>query len=168
MIKTLFITVFMSIYAFAEAQMDNIILAQILNEKATSVSGELGRWELTYKKQNLFVITDPSNDRMRIITPIAPVEQLSKTTLLNCLTANFHSALDVKYAISNNILWSTYIHPLSPTTENQVIDAIDQVALAAITFGTTFSSTPLLFGGGTNERPRSHSQKKRALNLEKG
>ena len=96
----------------------------------------------------MIVLTDSVNDRMRIIAPIVEASRLDEDLLLDCLTANFHSALDVKYAISDNILWSVYIHPLSPLSDEQVKSAVEQVFLAAATFGTSFSSTPLLFGGG--------------------
>ena len=133
---------------FAQAQMTNDRLEEILTQEVDSIDGFSGRWQMKLKELPMIVLTDEQNDRMRIIAPIIESSRLDEELLLDCMTANFHSALDVKYAISDGILWSVYIHPLSPLTDNQVRDAVQQVFLAAATFGTSFSSTPLLFGGG--------------------
>ena len=98
----------------------------------------------------MMVVTDETNDRMRIIAPILSVDELDKEVLLDCLAANFHSALDVKYAVSNDVLWCVFIHPLSPLTETELESAIEQVYYGVATFGTTYSSTPLLFGGNND------------------
>ncbi|MEM7187044.1 MAG: hypothetical protein AAF466_10330 [Bacteroidota bacterium] len=142
------------------AQMNNDRLEQLLSEQVDSIVGIPGRWQATYKEQPLIILTDETNDRMRIITPVAEVESLDETMLLNCLTANFHTALDVKYAISNDLLWCVFIHPLGDLTEKQLSSAIQQVYSGAITFGTTYSSTELLFGGSNSEEKPKPKLKK--------
>ncbi len=72
--------------------------------------------------------------------------------LLNSLVANFHTALDVKYAISDEILWSVFTHPLKELTQHQIEDAISQVYSANVTFGNTFTSTNLTFPGNTKKK----------------
>lgn len=129
------------------AQMNNDQLEKILSAHTDSLQGFSGRWQVALNDMPMIVLTDQTNDRMRIIAPIVEVSKLDEDLLLDCLTANFHSALDVKYAISEGLLWSVYVHPLSPLTEMEIESAIKQVYAAAATFGTTFSSTPLLFGG---------------------
>ncbi|WP_299677838.1 hypothetical protein [uncultured Dokdonia sp.] len=136
----------------AQAQMTNEKLEKILTEEVDSIGGFTGRWQMKLKDLPLIVLTDETNDRMRIIAPIIEASRLDEELLLDCMTANFHSALDVKYAISDGILWSVYIHPLSPLNDGQVRDAVKQVFSAAATFGTSFSSTPLLFGGNQSEQ----------------
>ena len=137
---------------FVQAQMTNDLLEEILTEEVDSIQGYGGRWQMKLKELPMIVLTDETNDRMRIIAPIIEASRLDEDLLLDCMTANFHSALDVKYAISDGILWSVYIHPLSPLNDEQVRDAVQQVFLAAATFGTSFSSTPLLFGGNQSEQ----------------
>lgn len=88
---------------------------------------------------------------MRIISPIAKKEQLTEELITNSLIANFHTALDVKYAISDDVLWSVFTHPLKELSTHQVKDAIIQVYNANITFGTIFSSTSLTFPGNTKK-----------------
>ena len=135
------------------AQMNNERLGELLEAQVDSIQGEAGRWQLLLQELPMIVLTDETNDRMRIIAPIIEANRLDEELLLDCLTANFHSALDVKYAISDGVLWSAYIHPLSPLTEMEVESAVKQVHAAAKTFGTTFSSTPLLFGGNRASEP---------------
>lgn len=135
------------------AQMDNDRLERLIAAQVDSISGSSGRWQAMYNEVPLIILTDEINDRMRIIAPITEISKLDEDLLLDCLTANFHSALDVKYAISDEVLWSIFVHPLSPLSDKEVASALDQVYAAAVTFGTTFSSTPLLFGGGQQRQP---------------
>ncbi len=158
--KTYLLTVAILLTSFfAQAQMTNQKLKDILTQEVDDIEGIRGRWQLKLNELPMMVLTDSINDRMRIIAPIIEVSKLDEDLLLDCLTANFHSALDVKYAISDNILWSVYVHPLSPLTEREVRSAVQQVFLAAATFGTSFSSTPLLFGGGDPAQQTPASKK---------
>lgn len=152
--KSLLSALLIIITGVSQAQMDNNSLSLLLTSKVDSIVGSSGRWQAIYNKVPLLILTDEDNDRMRIIAPITEVSKLDKELLLDCMTANFHSALDVKYAISDGLLWSVYVHPLSPLTENEINSAVDQVHAAAVTFGTTFSSTPLLFGGQQAQEPK--------------
>lgn len=86
---------------------------------------------------------------MRIISPITEVTEISSEQILKCMEANFHTALDTKYAISNGVLWSVFIHPLKELSQKQVIDAISQVYSSVRTFGTTYSSSNLIFPKST-------------------
>lgn len=137
---------------FVNAQMNNERLETLLTQQVDSILGTPGRWQVNYQKLPMMVVTDEANDRMRIIAPIVGVDELNKEMLLDCLAANYHSVLDVKYAVSNDILWCVFIHPLSPLTEGELKSAIEQVYYGTATFGTTYSSTPLLFGGGNGEQ----------------
>lgn len=159
--KQLLLIFGLSFSVFASAQMDNVQLEELLAQKGDSIVGTAGRWQVTFQELPMMVITDETNDRMRIIAAIVEVEKLDERILLDCLAANFHSALDVKYAISNDIMWSIFVHPLSALTEEELNSAIEQVYYAAATFGGTYTSTPLLFGGG-------ETVKKPKINLNKG
>jgi len=111
--------------------------------------------QFAYKETMLICVYDENANRMRIITPVIKKEDLEEDQLLNALVANFHSALDVKYALSDEIIWSVFIHPLKELSDHQVIDAIDQVYSAAVTFGTSYSSTSLVFPGNTKKKENS-------------
>jgi len=158
---------FLSLGLLSQAQyMNNETLGEIITQKADTLAGITGNWQFVYKEIPMLCITDAKNNRMRIIAPIMDSNNLDKDLLLDSMTANFHSALDVKYAISNGILWSAYVHPLKELSTEQVESAISQVYLAAKTFGTTFSSTELLFGGGALEEEKEKQPKKETIKKE--
>ncbi|MGY3793170.1 hypothetical protein [uncultured Aquimarina sp.] len=147
-------------------QMNNETLGEIITQKADTINGITGNWQFIYKEIPMLCVTDERNNRMRIIAPITDSSNLDKDLLLDSMTANFHSALDVKYAISNGILWSAYVHPLKELTTEQVESALSQVYLAAKTFGTTFSSTELLFGASALEEEKKEEPKKEVIKKE--
>jgi len=131
--------------------MDNEKLGKILYVLADSIQGRPGNWQFMIKNRSFICITDPNHNRMRIISPIIEQYKLSHPDLVKVLTANFHTALDVKYALSDDILWSVFIHPFKELSKSQVIDAVEQVFAANITYGTTFSSTNLVFPASKKE-----------------
>ncbi|MDH3741075.1 MAG: type III secretion system chaperone [Hyphomicrobiales bacterium] len=107
-----------------------------------------GYWQFTVEKRPVVIITDLKADRMRIMVPVARIDQLSRDDLMRIAQANFDSALDSRYAIAQKILWSVYIHPLRELHKRQFITAIGQTVNLAVTYGTTYSSGALTFGGG--------------------
>lgn len=133
-------------------KMNNEKLGTILESVADSIQGNNGQWQFKIKDVFFMCVTDANHNRMRIISPITEAQQLDEKLKSAALVANFHSALDVKYAIADDILWSAFIHPLKELTEGQVRDAVKQVYTANITFGTTFSSTDLVFPGGSRNK----------------
>ncbi len=143
--------------------MSNQKMGAILESVADSIQGNNGQWQFKIKDVFFMCVTDTNHNRMRIISPITEAQQLDEKLKSAALVANFHSALDVKYAIADDILWSVFIHPLKELTEGQVRDAVKQVYAANKTFGTTFSSTDLVFPGGSRTQDESTSKKKRKL-----
>jgi hypothetical protein len=158
--KSTFIPAFLLLSFIASAQMDNTKLEVLLSQQVDSIIGTPGRWQVTYQELPMMIITDETNDRMRIIAPIVDIDKLDKEVLLDCLVANYHTALDVKYAVSNDVMWSVFIHPLSPLTEGELKSAIEQVYFAVVTFGGSYTSTQLLFGGGNTEGKQEPKLKK--------
>lgn len=148
--------------------MTNEKLEEVFTSQVDSISGYPGYWEIFHKERQILCITDRNHNRMRIIAPITNTNILDKELLLDALTANFHSALDVKYAISKDILWSVFIHPLKELSEEEVKSAIEQVANAANNFGTTFSSTEMIFGAepntNVNDNPATAPKEENLLN----
>ncbi len=107
-----------------------------------------GSWQFSIEKVKVIVVTDEKRDRMRILVPIRQASSLSSEELFRAMQANFDTALDSRYALAKGILWSTYIHPLRALHHKQFISAIGQTVNAAITYGTTYTSGVLTFGGG--------------------
>jgi hypothetical protein len=96
----------------------------------------------------LLIVTDPEADRMRIMTPVAKVGDVSAEELVRVMQANFDTALDARYAIARDTLWSTFIHPLSPLEKNQFISGLGQTVNLAKTFGTLYTGGGRTFSGG--------------------
>jgi len=144
--KILFcLTLFFTSSALNAQNMNNEKLEKIIYTLSDSLIGESGQWQFIVNEVTMLCVTDENNNRMRIIAPVAETSSLTENDLRQCMEANFHSALDVKYAISDDLLWVAFIHPLGELTKGQAIDAIKQVYSAAITYGTTYSSTHLVF-----------------------
>lgn len=125
--------------------MTNSDLEKIIYVVADSLRGETGNWQFMIKNRILICVTDENNNRMRIMSPIIEQKKLAYKDMLKLMEANFHTALDVKYAISEDILWSVFIHPLKELNKDEVLSAINQVYEATVTYGTTYSSTGLTF-----------------------
>jgi hypothetical protein len=124
-------------------QMDQVIKA--LDAKAERTGNS---WEFTLQERTMLVVTDPTAGRMRIITPIALVADLPEGALERLMQANFDTALDARYAVAQNIVWGAFIHPLDSLTQRDFAAGILQTHAVGETFGTTFSSGAISYGGG--------------------
>jgi hypothetical protein len=99
----------------------------------------------TYRGVPEILVFDENADRMRIVSPIIEVQKVDDALLLQTLEANFHSVLDVRYAASNDMIWSAFIHPLSDLSVELLYSAISQVAIAHASFGQEFTSGAAIF-----------------------
>lgn len=102
-------------------------------------------------ERDVFLVYDEAADRMRVLTPVAPVGDFPPETYPRLLQANYDAVLDARYAMANDIVWSVFIHPLSSLTEDDFLSAVAQVVTAAETFGTSYTSGALIFGGGDSQ-----------------
>lgn len=126
-------------------EMDNEKLNAIIYTISDEVEGTIGNWQFIVDSTLFICLTDELHNRMRIIAPIDKMENITDDQVNRCMQANFHTALDVRYSISEEVLWSAFIHPLRELSKDQVISAISQVYSCAKTFGTTYSSGALSF-----------------------
>ncbi len=120
-------------------------LENILREEAKNLQGGGGQWQFTLEGQSMIVLTDVSNNRMRIVAPIIPANTLSPEQVQAMLVANFHSALDARYAVTNGTVVSVFVHPLSSLQERDLRSGLYQVANLASNFGSSYSSGGLGF-----------------------
>jgi len=129
--------------------MNNKRLNAVIREHSDSLEeGGLGYWRYVYHEMLMLTITDEGHNRMRIISPVALAKDVSNSILRECMEANFDRALDARFALSGDHLWSVFIHPFEELSEKQFVDGMNQVATLAANYGTSFSSSDLLFGGG--------------------
>ena len=104
--------------------------------------------QVTIEEIPVLVVFDPLADRMRAITPIRSADGLSPEDLTRMMQSNFDTALDARYAVAQGKLWAAFIHPLSPLDKNGLLSGVGQVVNLALTYGSTYSSGALSFGGG--------------------
>jgi len=99
----------------------------------------------------IYLVTDVESDRMRLVAGVIEEEKLKKEDYKVILEANYDRALDAKYALSDGILWSVFVHPLSDLTPFMIKNGLYQVRNLVYTYGSSYSSTGLLFGGEKEE-----------------
>ena len=107
-----------------------------------------GIWQFTIEDKPVFVVTDATNNRMRILVPVRSAADMTPEEITRVMQANFDSALDSRYAIAKDVLWSAFIHPLRTLHDKQFITGIGQTVNLAATYGTTYTSGLLTYGGG--------------------
>ncbi len=123
-------------------------LDQLLHQLDENLVQDGSTWQFEFRGRTLLVVADGNADRMRIMSPVTGSADLDQTEMYRLLQANFDTALDARYAVAQDILWSVFIHPLSPLQDQQLASAIAQVYNTAATFGTIYSSGAFSYGGG--------------------
>ncbi len=121
-------------------------LEQVIEAIADEVGGGGGMWQFSVNGVSMACFTDMNYDRMRVVAPIIDTDDFTPEQKDAALEANFHSALDARYGVSNGVVYAAYIHPLSPLTAREMSAAVAQVASLVETFGSTFSGGHLFFG----------------------
>lgn len=127
-------------------------LEDVLRNEADEIHGDDGAWELVIEHVTMACLTDTTFDRMRVIAPIVDEADLTDEQRRAVLEANFHTALDARYATSDGVLYAAFIHPLSPLTREQLRSALQQLVSLVDTFGTTYTGGTLVFGTPTVDR----------------
>lgn len=123
-------------------------IAEVIEALDPDAQRQANNWQFAIDEVQILVVTDPANDRMRILTPVSLAEALPEEGLMRLLQANFDTALDARYAVAQELVWGTFIHPLESLTTREFASGVLQTKSLADTFGTTFSSGLLSYGGG--------------------
>ncbi len=132
----------------AQSPMNNDRLGVLILRVDENAEGGSGFWRATVGGRAVTVITDENADRMRIISPVARADDLDPGTMFRMLQANFDTALDARYSVAKGVLWSLYLHPLGSLSDEQFLASLGQVVNLAASFGTSYASGGLSFGGG--------------------
>lgn len=122
-------------------------LDALIRQVDASVTREGPGWQLTVDGTIVQVIADADHDRMRIVVPVARARDVSEERLRRCLQANFYTALDARYAVAQEVLWSAFLHPLASLDDDFFLSGLLQTVTLARTYGTTYHSGDLSFGG---------------------
>jgi hypothetical protein len=118
----------------------------IFADEVDAITGSTGAIRTLVDGFNVYLLSDAPNDRMRIIIPIALVENLNRGVLDILLRANFYSTRDTRYAVSEGIVYSVFLHPISSLSSDLLESALAQVLSLAKTFGSTYSSGEVSLG----------------------
>lgn len=130
-------------------------MEKIIMSKVKVIKHKKGYVLFHYKKVEIALISDVKHDRMRFVAPIVSYPSLSLKEVKTTMESNFHRALDARYAVSRDVLYSAFIHPLSSLTKKDLVKALNQVSTLALTFGTTYTSGDLTF----NESKKNSNKK---------
>jgi len=110
-----------------------------------------GFWRFTVAGASVIAVGDDTYDRLRILVAIQSAKELSQAELMQITKSNFDTALDARYAISQDILWAIYVHPIKSLNAKQFITAIGQTVNLAKSYGNGYSSGGILFDGGDDK-----------------
>ena len=129
-----------------QAPMTQARMEQIFGDQVDAIEGPSGAIRTIVDEVEIYLISDPTNDRMRLLARVADVNRVDPRIVNVLLQANFYRTLDARYAVSEGIVFSAYLHPLSTLSREELISGSDQVLALAKNFGTTYSSGKLDFG----------------------
>ena len=130
-------------------------LDTLIRRVGTDVRRAGTRWVFQLSDTQVQVISDPRADRMRIAVPVREVTGLDARELYRLLQADFETALDARYAIAQEVVWSVFIHPLRSLDDSEFLSGLGQTINLAKTYGKGYTSGFLSFGGGDSvERQR--------------
>lgn len=147
MLMTSSMSLFAQADELADSGMTQKKMALIIADLVGEYQGTENNLQFVYNEVVMALISDADNNRMRIIAPVMEVSNLSDEHIRAAMVSNFHLALDARYAIGNGVLYATYIHPLKELTEQQLQSAVRQVSSLRSTFGSTYTSGELQYGG---------------------
>ena len=122
-------------------------IGKLLDSYLTELEGGNGFWRGMREEVQIFVLSDESHDRMRIMAPIGELKALEGKVLQMLLEANYDRALDAKYAMRGKELWSVSVHPLATLAPDDFASFLDQVVRLVKNTGSTYASSDLVFGG---------------------
>lgn len=126
--------------------LDRLIEIVVTVDPEAEVAGT--SMSMTVNEVPVIIVTDPGADRMRAMVPIRSAEGISDAEMRRMMQANFDTALDARYAVAKGRLWAVFIHPLSPLDKDEFLAGVGQAVNLATTYGSTYHSGLLSFGGG--------------------
>jgi hypothetical protein len=130
-----------------DVEMTTERMTELLEEFDDAMKQQRNLWQLDVDGVQVIVVADPHADRMRVVAPIKEVAKLQPKQMHIMLEANFHTALDARYATSKGMVYAAFLHPLSSLSDEYLRSAVRQVVSLVQTFGSSYSSGELAFPG---------------------
>ena len=103
-----------------EQRMDLESMDRILRAVGPQVERDGGVWSFEYLETPVLIITDSKANRMRVMSPVIDAEEVTPDQWAAILVANFHTALDARYAVSSGTVYSLFLHPLGSLTHAEL------------------------------------------------
>ena len=125
--------------------MTTAAIGKLLDAYLSGVEAHSGFWRGTREEVDVYVFTDDTHDRMRIMAPVGELERLEAHTLEVLLLANYDRALDARYALRGREVWAVAVHPLATLAPDDFAGFIEQTVRLVKNTGTTYASSDLLF-----------------------
>lgn len=135
--------------------MTSAAIGKLLDSYLSGLEGQEGFWRGMREDVQVFVLSDDTHDRMRIMAPIGELQELEPRVLQMLLEANYDRALDAKYAMRGQEVWSVSVHPLATLAPDDFASFIDQVVRLVKNTGSTYASSDLVFGAGSGNAERA-------------
>ena len=110
-------------------------------------------WRLMIEDQIVLLVTDRTAGRLRVMVPVRAALNLEPRELERMMLANFDTALDARYAISDGLVWSVFLRPLAGLDKAQLISGLAQTVILARSYGTGYTSGSLRFGAPERATP---------------
>tara|TARA_Y100000588_G_scaffold328791_1_gene364544 strand:+ start:69 stop:608 length:540 start_codon:yes stop_codon:yes gene_type:complete len=107
-----------------------------------------GQWQFRIEGTPVFVVSDTRANRMRILVGITQVDKIPETLFKRLMQANFDTTLDARYAVARGVVWAAFLHPFKSLGDAEFLSGLGQTVNLARTFGTSYSSGGLTYGGG--------------------
>jgi hypothetical protein len=133
-------------FAQRRERMNQRTLGALLPSLLADLEGRDGVWRGARADVPVYLLCDEEHNRMRIMAPIGEIRTLDPDFLALLLRANFDRALDAKFTMRDNEVWSLFVHPLSTLASDDLGLFLDQVVALVRNTGTTYASTELVFG----------------------
>ena len=120
-------------------------IGKILDAYLGEMEGQPGFWRGLRDDVPVYVFSDETHDRMRVMSPVGELRELEPQVLQVLLQANYDRALDARYALRGMEVWSVAVHPLATLAPDDFASLIEQVVQLVKNTGTTYASTDLVF-----------------------
>jgi hypothetical protein len=136
------------------ALMTTTAIGKILDAYLGDMEGQPGFWRGLRDEVPVYVFSDDTHDRLRVMSPVGELRELEPQVLQVLLEANYDRALDARYALRGMEVWSVAVHPLATLAPDDFAGLIEQVVRLVKNTGTTYASTDLVFmakNGGEGE-----------------
>ena len=122
-------------------------------DEVEAMDGPSGALRTIEDGVEVYLITDPENDRVQLIAAVAPADQVDPRVFNILLQANHYLTGDARYSVSSGVIYAVYVHPLGSLTRELLVSGLDQVIALSKNFGSTFSSGKIELGVPRGEAP---------------